>query len=235
MRALLIDDERLARAEMRRLLQAHPEVEILGEAESVAEARALVEALQPQLLFLDVEMPGASGFDLLDLLTDGQERLPAVIFTTAFDQYALRAFEVGAIDYLLKPVTSERLSAALERISQVAAPERPSVPLSQFFVRSGERAWIVRAAEIRLIESEGNYARLFFANEHPLILRSLQVLQERLDDSFFRANRSQIVNLRWIAGMDVDVDGAVYATLKDGMRIVFSRRQAQLLKERMAL
>ena len=235
MRTLLVDDERLARAEMRRLLEAHQEIEIVGEAASVSEAQALIFAEQPELLFLDVEMPGASGFDLLDLLISMPEARPAVIFTTAFDQYALRAFEVRAADYLLKPVTAERLASALERVREEGRIEPPRMPLDKFFVRAGERAWIVRTSEIRLIESEGNYARLYFGREKPLIQRSLQTLLERLDDNFFRANRSQIVNLRWIERMDLTVDGAVCATLKDGAEITFSRRQSLLLKERMAL
>lgn len=234
MRALLIDDERRARAEMRRLLEAHPEVTIAGEAANVSEAKEKIASERPDLLFLDVEMPGATGFDLLDEIAGG-ELTPAVIFTTAFDRYALRAFEVRAADYLLKPVTPERLKSALEnvRTSERAEPQR--LPLDQFFIREGERAWMVRSVEIKLIEAEGNYARLHFGENRPLILRSLHTLQTRLDEHFFRANRSQIVNLRWITKMELEIDGAVRAVLKDGTEVVFSRRQSQALKERMAL
>ncbi len=235
MKALLIDDERLARAEMRRLLAQHPDVEVAGEAISVDQAQILISTLHPDLLFLDVEMPGATGFDLLDQLIDGQAEPPAVIFTTAFEQYALRAFEVHAADYLLKPITAERLALALERVTGGDGPKRSEVPLKQFFVRSGERAWIVQTSEIRLIESEGNYSRLLFGKERPLILRSLQTLMQRLDSDFFRANRAQIVNLQWIARMNVHADGTVCALLKDGTEVDFSRRQSLLLRERMGL
>lgn len=234
MRALLIDDERRARAEMRRLLESHPEVIIAGEAANVSEAKEMIARERPDLLFLDVEMPGASGFDLLDEIA-GRDQTPAVIFTTAFDRYALRAFEVRAADYLLKPVTPERLKAALEHVRTEDGSEPQKLPLDQFFIREGERAWMVRAVEIKLIEAEGNYARLHFGENRPLILRSLQTLQARLDEHFFRANRSQIVNLRWITRMELEVDGAVRAVLKDGTEVIFSRRQSQALKERMAL
>ncbi|QEE26613.1 response regulator transcription factor [Terriglobus albidus] len=234
MRALLIDDERRARAEMRRLLGAHPEVTIAGEAANVSEAKEMITRERPDLLFLDVEMPGATGFDLLDEIAS-REQTPAVIFTTAFDRYALRAFEVRAADYLLKPVTPERLKAALEHVRTEDRSEPQKLPLDQFFIREGERAWMVRAVEIKLIEAEGNYARLHFGENRPLILRSLQTLQARLDEHFFRANRSQIVNLRWIARMELEVDGAVRAVLKDGTEVIFSRRQSQALKERMAI
>jgi len=136
MKALLIDDERLARLELRRLLAGHPEVEIAGEARGGEEALALIPKLAPDLIFLDIQMPGMSGFDLLERL----EELPQVIFTTAYDEYALKAFEVNALDYLLKPVAQNRLAAALARVRPRTEPAR----LEQVFVRDGERCWIVR-------------------------------------------------------------------------------------------
>src|SRR6185369_11775252 len=148
-------------------------VTIAGGAANVSEAKEMITRERPDLLFLDVEMPGATGFDLLDEIA-GREQTPAVIFTTAFDRYALRAFEVRAADYLLKPVTPERLKAALEHIRTEDRPEPQKLPLDQFFIREGERAWMVRAVEIKLIEAEGNYARLHFGENRPLILRSLQ-------------------------------------------------------------
>jgi two-component system, LytTR family, response regulator len=165
MKALVIDDERLARLELRRLLAAHPAVEIAGEARDGEEALAMIAKLEPDVIFLDIQMPGMSGFDLLERLED----LPQVIFTTAYDEYALKAFEVNALDYLLKPVAPARLAAALARVRPRTEPAR----LEQVFVRDGDRCWIVRLPDIFLLESEGNYTRVYFGSERPLIRRSL--------------------------------------------------------------
>jgi two-component system LytT family response regulator len=228
MKALIVDDERLARLELRRLLADHPEVEIAGEARTGEEALALVRELAPDLLFLDIQMPGMSGFDLLEKLDD----LPQVIFTTAYDTYAIKAFEVNALDYLLKPVAPARLAAALGRVRP--RPDRGR--LDQVFVRDGERCWIVRFADIFLMESEGNYTRLHFRNERPLIRRSLNALEEQLDPAmFFRAGRGQIINLKWIENVDIAVSGGLTVTLRGGCTVEMSRRQSARLKEIHAL
>ncbi len=229
MKAVIIDDERLARVELRRLLGAHPEVEIVGEARGAEEAIELIGAVSPDLIFLDIEMPGMNGFELLERLED----VPRVIFTTGYDQYAIRAFEVNALDYLLKPIAPERLAAALERV-------RPALPvrakLEQVFVRDGERCWIVRLAEVFLMESEGNYTRLCFGKERPLIRRSLNALEEQLDPAvFFRANRRQMVNLKWVEETSVGIGGALTMKLRPGPEIEISRRAATRLKEVMSL
>ena len=228
MKALLVDDERLARLELRRLLAAHPEVEIAGEARSGEEALEQVAQLDPDLLFLDVQMPGMTGFELLERLED----VPPVIFTTAYDAYAIRAFEVNALDYLLKPVVPARLAAALARVRPRAARPR----LDQVFVRDGERCWIVRVADIYLLESEGNYTRVHFAGERPLIRRSLNALEEQLDPAiFFRAGRKEILNLKWIDRVDLSVSGGLLVTLRGGRTIEMSRRQSARLKEVLSL
>ncbi len=251
MRALLVDDERLARLELRRLLASHPEIEIAGEAANIAEAESQIRTLRPGLIFLDIEMPGGNSFELLDRLEtarlDLSERtpIPAVVFTTAFDRYALKAFEVQAMDYLLKPIAPQRLAEALARIREaVAANTVPSLALAaqpehflqQFFVRDGELCWMVKSEDLRLIESEGNYARLLFGTNRPLILRSLQSLQQRLDPTvFFRANRNQIVNLKWVKQMELNPDGSLTAVLRDSTRVEFSRRQSQTFRDQMTL
>jgi two-component system, LytTR family, response regulator len=228
MKALLIDDERLARLELRRLLAAHPEVEIAGEARGGEEALAMIPKLAPDLIFLDIQMPGMSGFDLLERLED----LPQVIFTTAYDEYALRAFEVNALDYLLKPVAPARLEAALARVRPRTEPAR----LEQVFVRDGDRCWIVRLPDIFLLESEGNYTRVYFASERPLIRRSLNALEEQLDPAvFFRAGRKEIVNLKWIEKVDIAVAGGLAVTLRGGRTIEMSRRQSTRLREILSL
>jgi two-component system, LytTR family, response regulator len=249
MRALLVDDERLARLELRRLLERHPTVEIIGEAASIAEAESQILALRPSLIFLDIEMPGGNSFELLDRLDLAElSPVPTIIFTTAFDRYALKAFEVQALDYLLKPIDPRRLDEALARIRKQtidaaldagkASIESLSTQpfLQQFFVRDGELCWMVKAEYLRLIESEGNYVRLLFGPNRPLILRSLQSLQQRLDPAvFFRANRTQIVNLKWVDQVELNPDGSLTVILRDGHRVEFSRRQSQIFRDRMTL
>ncbi len=228
MKALIVDDERLPRLDLRRLLKAHPEVEIVGEAVSGFEAREMIGRLAPDLVFLDIQMPGMTGFELLESLDD----LPEVIFTTAYDQYAIQAFEVNALDYLLKPVAPERLAAALARVT----PRPPGPRLEQVFVRDGDRCWIVRLPDIFLLESEGNYTRLHFGKERPLIRRPLNALEQELDPAlFFRADRRTVLNLKWIERVEVGPSGGLTVTLRGGRSVNMSRRQSVRLRERLSL
>ena len=235
MKALIIDDERLARAELRRLLQAHPEIEISGEARNGAEALTLIATLAPDVIFLDVQMPGMSGFELLEQLDDA----PQVIFTTAFDQHAVQAFTANALDYLLKPIAADRLATALAKLQRKA--QRPlsttvKPPLDRVFVRDGDRCWLVQLADIILLESEGNYTRLYFGKDKPLIPRSLATLEERLDPAlFFRASRQHMVNLKTIEKVDTNVAGNLIVTLRGGHAIEMSRRQSLRLREVLSL
>ncbi|HVF96465.1 MAG TPA: response regulator, partial [Flavisolibacter sp.] len=189
MRAIIIDDERLARAELRKLLQEFPEIEIVDEASNAEEGVQKIDSHNPDLIFLDIQMPGRTGFEMLQEL----DHSPAVVFTTAYDDYALKAFEVNALDYLLKPIEPKRLADAIEKIKKVQNGKAgqtgtPSfVPTGllgeqdQVFVKDGERCWFVRLSEVRLFESVGNYAKVFFGSNKPLILKSLNALEERLD------------------------------------------------------
>lgn len=232
MRALLIDDERLARAELRRLLAAHPDVEIVGEASNAADALQQIAALKPDLIFLDVQMPGGSGFDLLAAL----EEAPEVIFTTAFDQYALQAFEVNALDYLQKPIQATRMAAALQRCA--ARHQRLTSPIAvapsmvrKLFIRDGERCWFVAVQDIRLFESDGNYTRVYFERQQPLMLRSLSQLENKLDPAcFFRANRRHIVNLDFIEQVEPNETGGLDLTLRDRLQVEVSRRRVPQFK-----
>ena len=205
-KAIIIDDERLARNELKKLLLDFPEIEVIAEAANSAEGVEKIDSLNPDLIFLDIQMPGKTGFDMLSEL----EKTPNVIFTTAYDEYALKAFEVNALDYLLKPVEPKRLADALQKL-QLEEDKEPisdstlSVNRSilnehdQVFVKDGERCWFVKLSDIRLFESVGNYAKVYFGANKPLILKSLNALEERLDEKvFFRANRKHIVNLRLI-------------------------------------
>ena len=245
MKAIIIDDERLARTELRKLLQDFPEIEIVDEASNADEGIQKIENHNPDLIFLDIQMPGKTGFDMLSEL----DHAPQVIFTTAYDEYALKAFEVNALDYLLKPVEPRRLADAVEKLRRSAHngggektnnhhAESSSIlgENDQVFVKDGERCWFVKLSEVRLFESVGNYAKVFFGNNKPLILKSLNALEERLDDKvFFRANRKHIVNLRLIDKIEPYFNGGLLLELKGGEKIEVSRRQTVKFKEMMSL
>jgi len=239
-KAIIIDDERLARNELKKLLEQHPEIEIIDEASNVDEGVEKIDFSHPELIFLDIQMPGKTGFDLLAEL----ERAPKVIFTTAYDEFALKAFEVNALDYLLKPIDPKRLADAIQKLQAEIELERASLsgnlrgPLSesdQVFVKDGEKCWFVKLEEIRLFESVGNYAKVYFSTNKPLILKSLNALEERLDEHvFFRANRKHIINLHWIEKIEPYFNGGLLVELRGGEKIEISRRQTVKFKEMMS-
>ncbi|HEY5407483.1 MAG TPA: response regulator [Ginsengibacter sp.] len=238
-KAIIIDDERLARNELKKLLLEFPDVEVIGEAANANEGIEKIESLNPDLVFLDIQMPGKSGFDMLTQI----ERAPHVIFVTAYDEYALKAFEVNALDYLMKPVEPKRLADAILKVKQKDEEELLSYnnrgmlhENDQVFVKDGERCWFVKLSEVRLFESVGNYAKVFFGTNKPLILKSLNALEERLDDKvFFRANRKHIINLRMIDKIEPYFNGGLLLDLVGGEKIEVSRRQAVKFKEMMSL
>lgn len=238
MRALLIDDERLARAELRRLLAAHPQVEIVGEAVNAADGIQQINALNPDLIFLDVQMPGGSGFDMLAAL----DQAPEVIFTTAFDQYALQAFEVNALDYLQKPIQAARMAAALQRcalrhqraLDYAAGGIVAAAPVAarKLFIKDGERCWFVGLQDVRLFESDGNYTRVYFGQHKPLMLRSLNQLEEKLDPQrFFRASRRHIINLDFVEQVMPNEAGGLDLLLRDALAVEVSRRRASQFRQ----
>ena len=239
-KAIIIDDERLARNELKKLLEQHPDINIIDEASNVDEAVEKIDLSRPDLIFLDIQMPGKTGFDLLSEI----EKSPRVIFTTAYDEFALKAFEVNALDYLLKPIDPKRLADAIQKLQTEIALEQSSLlgvsrgPLTevdQVFVKDGERCWFVKLADIRLFESVGNYAKVYFSTNKPLILKSLNALEERLDDRvFFRANRKHIINLHWIEKIEPYFNGGLLVELKGGEKIEISRRQTVKFKEMMS-
>ncbi|MCC7402166.1 MAG: response regulator [Chitinophagaceae bacterium] len=242
MRAIIIDDERLARAELKKLLQDYPEIEVIDEAANADEGIAKIENQQPDLIFLDIQMPGKTGFDMLSEL----ERTPQVIFTTAYDEFALKAFEVNALDYLLKPIEPKRLADAIQKLHFAESKDNRAnteninnsllTDHDQVFVKDGERCWFVKLSEIRLFESVGNYAKVYFGPNKPLILKSLNALEERLDEKiFFRANRKHIVNLRMVEKIEPFFNGGLMIELKGGEKIEVSRRQTVKFKEMMSL
>jgi two-component system LytT family response regulator len=240
-KAIIIDDERLARAELRRLLADFPEIEIIDEAANADEALDKIDLHQPDIIFLDINMPGKSGFDLLQEL----DKSPMVIFTTAYDEYAVKAFEVNALDYVVKPIEPKRLADTIHKVNEAFKKETVAIQEAarkgllnendQVFVKDGERCWFVRLGDIRLIESVGNYAKVYFGTYKPLILKSLNALEERLDEKvFFRANRKHIVNLRMVEKVEPYFNGGLQLELKGGDKVEISRRQTIRFKEMMS-
>lgn len=234
MKALVVDDEPLARRELRRLLAPFDWVYVVGEASDTTQARERIHAQHPALVFLDIQMPGGTAFDLLAEL----EWIPRVIFTTAYDQYALKAFEVSALDYLLKPIEPHRLAMALAKIRRAQEPGVAEAngelqPLEQLFVRDGPRCWFVPLRDVALLSAEGNCVRLYWGNARPLMGRSLLALERKVDPRrFFRANRRQIINLEFIQSVETGLAGRLHVQLRDGPEIEISRRQARLFRLR---
>lgn len=239
MKALIIDDERLARTELKRLLEPFKEITVVGEAVNADDALNKITELNPDIIFLDIQMPGKTGFQLLEEL----DSVPIVVFTTAYDEYALKAFDFNAMDYLLKPIEPKRLEDTIKKILEkqkkqiVSQLEAPALTENdQIFVKDGDKCWFVKLSTIRLFESEGNYVRLFFDEHKPLILRTLNYLDERLDSkAFFRANRKHIINLKWVENIEPWLNGGLLVKLKGGHKIEVSRRQAIKFKDMLSL
>jgi two-component system LytT family response regulator len=241
---VIIDDERLARQELKKLLLDFPDYVVVAEASNAAEGVRFINEFDPDLVFLDIQMPDKTGFEMLEEV----ERMPPVIFTTAYDEHALKAFEFNALDYLLKPIDTARFTDAIHRFENTekkdADPTSPNMNVhrgslgeeDQVFVRDGDRCWFVRLADIRLFESAGNYAKVFFGTNKPLILKSLNALEDRLDHHvFFRANRKHIVNLRMIERVEPYFNGGLLLEIRGGERVEVSRRQSVRFKEMMSL
>jgi len=241
MKTIIVDDERLARKELRSLLEKFPEINIIDECNNAMEAKASIEKNDPDLVFLDIQMPGKTGLELVNDL----DVSPRIVFVTAYDDYAIKAFDVNALDYLLKPVSPERLEECVKRILKAEFEKKERVLAAQnnklneddkIFIKDGEKCWFTTLQDVRLFESEGNYVRVYFNDHKPLILKSLNNLEERLDErSFFRANRKFIVNLKFVQSIETWFNGGLMATLKSGEKIEISRRQAVRFKDLMSL
>jgi two-component system LytT family response regulator len=240
-KTIIVDDERLAREELKNLLKDYKDIKIIDEANNADDAIEKIESQKPDLVFLDIQMPGKTGFDLLEELID----VPYVIFATAYDEYALKAFEVNALDYLVKPIDNARLKTAVEKavesitVRREAEEDGNSSKLGlndQVFVKDGDNCWFVTLDKIRMFESVGNYVRVHFDDNRPLIHKSLNGLSERLDENyFFRANRQQIINLNWIDEIQQWFSGGLLVTLKGGEKIELSRRQAAKFRDMKSL
>lgn len=235
-KTIIVEDSRLARNELRELIKQHPEIEVIAEAENADQGYELIKKLVPQLIFLDINMPGKDGFQLLEML----DEVPMVVFTTAFDEYAIRSFEYNALDYLLKPINDKRFADAVEKVKAklqvLQSPQGLLTEQSQIFIKEGEKCWLVRVADIQLCEIVGNYTRVYFNGNRPLIYKSLNQIEERLPQHlFFRANRQQIINLQFIQSVENALSGKLAAIMQNGMEVEISRRQSVLFKDMLSL
>jgi len=238
-RAVIVEDSRLARNELKELIKQHKDLELVGEAENADDGVALIESESPDLLFLDINMPEKDGFDLLEML----DEVPITIFTTAYDEYAIRSFEYNALDYLLKPVSNKRFDMALEKVrdkmesnEEGASNSKKLTENSQIFIKDGESCWLVKIGDISLFEIVGNYTRVFFEEKKPMLYKSLNQVEEKLpEDSFFRANRQQIINTNYIENVVPWFNGKLKLTMKNGEEVEVSRRQSYIFKDRMSL
>jgi len=237
MKAIIVDDERLARNELKSMLAEYKDIEVIAECANADEAKDKIDQLKPDVIFLDINMPGKSGLELVEEIS----AMPDVVFVTAYDEHAIKAFELNAFDYLLKPVQPQRLAETLKKLSIKDASSRsentgPLDASELIFIKDGEKCWFVRLADIRLFESEGNYVRVYFENFKPLILRSLNNLESRLNErQFFRASRKHIINLSYIASVETWFNGGLMVKLKDGKEVEISRRQAVKIKDMLSL
>ncbi|WP_448547072.1 LytR/AlgR family response regulator transcription factor [Thalassotalea fusca] len=239
-RAIIVEDSRLARLELTSQLADIKLVSLVGEARNLAEAKTLVSQEKPDLIFLDINLPDGNGFDLLAAL----EYAPKVIFTTAFDEFALKAFEQNAVDYLLKPYTQQRLVQAIERLSINEQHDEPAMrkgsqPMtldSRFFVKDGGQCWLITLAQVERFEALGNYTQVYFEQNKTVVYRTLAQIEDRLPkESFFRANRSHIVQLSQVNSVELCSSGGLELTMRSGSKVEVSRRQSTLFKNLLAL
>ena len=238
MRTIIVDDERLAREELKSLLSKYGEIEIVGEYKNALEARVAIETQKPDLVFMDIQMPGESGLELLRSIANP----PRTIFVTAFDEYATKAFEVNAYDYLMKPIDPDRLDEVYSRLTEEnktpSSVENSSILKAgdPILVRDGDIVWFIKIDQVRYFESEGNYVKVHFDKFKPLILRSLNSLEERLDDQlFFRVNRKFIVNLNHVVNIENWFNGGLQVELSCGTKIEISRRQTIKFKDQFSI
>ncbi|MCX2720708.1 LytR/AlgR family response regulator transcription factor [Lentiprolixibacter aurantiacus] len=236
--AAIVEDSRLARNELKELLKHHKNIELVGEAPNVDQGYELIRSKRPQLLFLDINMPEKDGFELLEML----DEVPITIFTTAFDEYAIKSFEYNALDYLLKPINEKRFAVAIEKVTAKmeakgddTSSEHKLRESSQIFIKDGEQCWLVKIADIVLFEIVGNYTRVYFQDQKPLLYKSLNQIEDKLPpDTFFRANRQQIVNINFIGEVIPWFNGKLKLTMNNGSEVEISRRQSYIFKDKLS-
>lgn len=239
-KAVIVEDSRLARNELKQLLKAHKDIELIGEAENVDAGFELIQKENPDLLLLDINMPEKDGFELLEML----DEVPITIFTTAFDEYAIKSFEYNALDYLLKPINEKRFALAIEKVktklegNEIEEGNNTVKRLSensQIFIKDGEKCWLVKIGSISHFEIVGNYTRVFFEDQKPMLYKSLNQVEDKLPtESFFRVNRQQIINTNFIGNLVPWFNGKLKLTMKNGEEVEVSRRQSYLFKDKMS-
>jgi two-component system LytT family response regulator len=237
--AAIVEDSRLARNELKELLKDHGNIELVGEAANVDQGYELIRSRRPQLLFLDINMPEKDGFELLEML----DEVPVTIFTTAFDEYAIKSFEYNALDYLLKPINEKRFAMAIEKVvaklegkgSEDSETEHVLHNHSQIFIKDGEKCWLVKIADIVLFEIVGNYTRVYFQDQKPMLYKSLNQIEDKLpSENFFRANRQQIVNINYISEVIPWFNGKLKLQMNNGSEVEISRRQSYIFKDKLS-
>jgi len=234
MKTIIVDDERLAREEFKLMLSKYPQIEIIGEYKNTIEAEEALKTIDVDLMFIDIQMPGETGLEFLERI----DNAPRTIFVTAYDDHALKAFELNAYDYILKPLDEDRLDEVIKKLDEEEkipeSVEKAEILKSDdnIFIKDGDKVWFIKVNEIRYFESDGNYVKVFFNDFHPLILRSLNSLNDRLDDKlFFRANRKYLINLEKIVNIETWFNGGLQVEMNCGTKIEISRRQAIKFKD----
>ncbi|MGJ8659539.1 LytR/AlgR family response regulator transcription factor [Cellulophaga fucicola] len=245
-KAVIVEDSRLARNELKELIKNHGDIEIVGEAENVDEGYRLINETQPDLLFLDINMPEKDGFELLEML----DKVPITVFTTAFDEYAIKSFEYNALDYILKPINGKRFAKAIEKVkaqlegatstssevNETIEAKEKLTESSQIFIKDGDKCWLVKIGDISLFEIVGNYTRVYFKGEKPMLYKSLNQVEEKLPDhNFFRVNRQQIINVNYISNVVPWFNGKLKLTMNTGEEVEVSRRQSYIFKDKMSI
>lgn len=238
-KAVIVEDSRLARNELKELIKGYSEIELIGEAENVDKGYELISETTPDLLFLDINMPEKDGFELLEML----DEVPITVFTTAFDEYAIKSFEYNALDYLLKPINAKRFSLAMEKVKEKLEHHQENQPSekrlgenSQIFIKEGEQCWLVKVGKISHFEIVGNYTRVFFDDNKPMLYKSLNQVAEKLPESlFFRTSRQQIVNINFVVEVVPWFNGKLKLKMQNGDEVEVSRRQSYIFKDKMSL
>ncbi len=238
-KAVIVEDSRLARNELKELISSQESISLVGEAENVDDGYNLIQKTKPELLFLDINMPDKDGFDLLEML----DEVPLVIFTTAFDEFAIKSFEYNAFDYLLKPINPKRFAESIAKINKRLSPKNESKKNEeelfeldkQIFIKDGEKCWLVKVENISLFETVGNYTRVYFDGNRPLIYKSLAQIEEKLPNKvFFRANRQQLLNINHVEKVVSWFNGKLKIEMQSGEEVEISRRQSYLFKEQLS-
>lgn len=238
-KVVIVEDSRLARNELKELMKSHKQLVLVGEAANVDDGFELIQKEQPDVLFLDINMPEKNGFELLEML----DEVPITIFTTAYDEYAIQSFEYNTLDYLLKPISEERFSVAVQKLMNNLEKETTSEEKEekvfnlekQIFIKDGEKCWLVKIKNITMFEIVGNYTRVFFENNKALIYKSLTQIENKLpQDVFFRANRQQIININHVKKVVSWFNGKLKIEMISGEEVEISRRQSAVFKEQLS-